>query len=109
MKVLLFAAMLVAALILGALAAGIFSARTAPRFAVINAGGGAIWRLDNRSGRVSVCGSALSGPALAEAESQLSARIRGTGGTRAALAALRPEIDEIDTLSRPRCSPWSMP
>lgn len=109
MKALTFAAMIVAALVLGALAAGIFGARTSPRFAIITANDGAIWRLDNRTGAVSVCGSALAGPALAQSESQLSAHIRATGGNRAALATLGSEIDEMDGLSRPRCSPWSGP
>jgi hypothetical protein len=109
-KALLFAAMFVAALILGALAAAIFGARTAPRVTIVSGNDGAtIWRLDYRSGRISVCGSALTGPALAQAESQLSAHIRGTGGNRAALAALSPEIDQLDSLSRPHCSPWSQP
>jgi len=109
-KALLFAAIVVAALILGALAAAVFGARTNSRFAIVSGNDGVTaWRLDNRTGKISVCGTALAGAALARAESQLSAHIRGTGGNRAALAALSPEIDEIDSLSRPRCSPWSLP
>ena len=110
MKALLFAAIVVAALILGALAAAIFGARSNARFAIVSGNDGVtVWRLDNRTGEISVCGSALVGAALARAESQLSAHIRSTDGNRAALAALSPEIDEIDGLSRPRCSPWSLP
>ena len=108
-KALLFAAMVAAALILGALAAAIFGARTSPGFAVITANNGAIWVLDTRTGAVSVCGSALAGLALAQAESQLGTHIRAMRGNGAALAALGSEIDEIDGLSRPRCSPWSRP
>lgn len=102
--------MLVAALILGALAAALFDAEIIPRYSAVSGNDGiTVWRLDNHSGRVSVCGSAMTGPALAEAESQLAARIRASGGNRALLAALKPEIDQLDSLSRPRCSPWSVP
>jgi len=106
----MLAAIAVAVLILGAAAALVFSSRSDPRFSVVSANDGVtVWRLDNRTGQISVCGSALAGAALAQAETQLSARIRGTDGNRAALAALAPEKDEIDSLSRPRCSPWSEP
>jgi len=109
-KALLFAAIFVAALILGALAAAAFGARTSPHFSEVSGNDGVtVWRLDNRSGRVSVCSSAMTGPALAEAESQLASHIRSAEGNPAALTALKPEIDQLDSLSRPRCSPWSQP
>lgn len=108
MKMLLLAALFVAALILGALAAAVSGARTMPRYAILSSNDGAtIWRVDNRTGQVSLCGSLLTGWALAQAESGLSKRIRAAGDSRAALAALAGEIDETDDLSRPRCSPWS--
>ena len=66
-----------------------------------------IWRLDDRDGRVSVCGSSLMGRALSQAEMQLSARIRAAGHDARALSALLPEIDAVENLARPRCSPWS--
>lgn len=109
-RVLLFAASLVVALILGALAAALFGARTAPRFSALAGNDGAtVWRLNNRTGEISVCASAMTGRALAEAESQLAAHIRAAAGNPTALAALKPEMDQLDSLSRPRCSPWSVP
>jgi hypothetical protein len=109
-KALLFAAMLVTALILGALTVVLFGVRTMPRYSEVGGNDGAtVWRIDNRTGEVSVCGTALSGVALAQAESQLASRIRSAGFNRAALAALSPEQEELDNLSRPRCSPWSLP
>jgi hypothetical protein len=109
-KAFLLTAIMIAALILGALAAALFGARTHPRFTLLGGNDGStVWRLDTRTGRVSVCGSALTGPSLAQAESQLTAHIRAAGTNPAALAALGPEIDDLDGLSRPRCSPWSAP
>jgi hypothetical protein len=107
-KVFLLAAMVVAALILGALMGGVF-VPSPPRFVLVSGNDGAVWRLDNRTGAVSACGSALSGKGLAQTDSQLSAHIRATGGNRQALAALSGEAEQLDALSRPRCSPWSIP
>jgi hypothetical protein len=67
----------------------------------------ALWRLNERTGQVSVCGAALTGHALSEMEARLAAHIRAAGHDRQKLAALLPEIDELDDLARPRCSPWS--
>ena len=67
----------------------------------------ALWRLNEKTGQVSVCGAALTGHALSEMEARLAAHIRAAGHDRAKLAALLPEIDELDDLARPRCSPWS--
>jgi len=107
-KVFLLTAIVIAALVLGALAAAVFGAKTNPRFTVLGGNDGSIvWRLDTRTGQVSVCGSALTGASLAQAESQLTAHIRAAGTNPTALAALGPEIDDLDSLSRPRCSPWS--
>jgi hypothetical protein len=109
-KALQFAAMFVVALILGALAATLIGARTMPRFTIVSGNDGAtLWRLDNLTGEVSVCGSATGGRGLTSMESQLAAHIRATGGNPAALSALKPEVEEVDSLSRPRCSPWSVP
>lgn len=108
MKLFLLAAMMGAVLILGALLGALFGAAGA-RFALVSGSDGAMWRLDNWTGAVSVCGSALSGASLAQEESQLSAHIRAAQGSASALAALSPEIEAADALSRPRCSPWSLP
>ena len=110
MRAVLFTAMLAAALILGALASAVFSAGTGHRFSEVSGNNGiTVWRLDNRTGQVSICGSAMNGPALADAEGQLATHLRAAAGNTAALAALKPEIDQLDNLSRPRCSPWSVP
>ena len=110
MKALQFAAIFVAALILGALAASLFDTRPGARFAAIGGGDGAtLWRVDLWTGRVSVCGSSLTGASLAQAESQLSAHVRTAGANPDAQASLGPEIADLNSLSRPRCSPWSMP
>jgi hypothetical protein len=110
MRAVLFTAMLAAALILGALAGAVFSAGTAQHFSEVSGNNGiTVWRLDNRTGQVSICGSAMNGPALADAESQLATHLRAAAGNPPALAALKPEIDQLDSLSRPRCSPWSVP
>lgn len=110
MRALQFTATLVTALIMGALAGAVFGAWSVPRFSEISGNDGVIvWRLDNRTGRVSVCGSALAGRALAQAENQLAANMRSARGDPAGLASLGPAIDQLDSLSRPRCSPWSLP
>lgn len=67
----------------------------------------AIWRLNQKTGQVSVCGVSLTGHALSEMESRLSSHIRAAGHDPKRLAALLPEIDQLDDLARPRCSPWS--
>ena len=72
------------------------------------AGGDAIWRLNEGTGQVSVCGTALTGHALSDMQTRLADHIRAAGHDRQKLAALLPEIDELDNLSRPRCSPWSI-
>lgn len=102
--------MMVAALILGALVALVFDAKSGPRFAAIGGSDGAtLWRIDLRTGWVSVCGSSLAGASLAQAESQLSAHIRAAGANPVAQASLAPEIADLNSLARPRCSPWSAP
>ena len=67
----------------------------------------AIWRINQETGQVSVCGAALTGHALSEMETRLAAQIRAAGRDAAKRRLLLPEIDELDDLSRPRCSPWS--
>lgn len=68
----------------------------------------AIWRLNEGTGQVSVCGTVLTGHALSEMEARLAAHIRAAGHDPQKLAALLPEIDELNELARPRCSPWSI-
>lgn len=97
-----------AALIIGVLAALVMERPPPTSFSMERGEDGAgIWRLDNRDGRVSVCGSSLTGRALSQAEMQLTAQIRAAGHDIRAQAALVPQIDEVDNLARPRCSPWS--
>ena len=67
----------------------------------------AIWRLNERTGQVSACGTALTGHALSEMEARLADHIRAAGRDPRKLQAVVPEIDELDELTRPRCSPWS--
>lgn len=97
-----------AALIIGVLVALVMERPPAHSFSMMrDAEGDGIWRLDNRDGRISVCGSSLTGRALSQAEMQLSARVRATGHDARAQAALVPQIDDVENLARPRCSPWS--
>ena len=72
-------------------------------------GDDAIWRLNQRTGQVSVCGAVLTGHALSEMEARLAAHIRAAGHDPQRIATLLPEIDQLDELARPRCSPWSAP
>ncbi len=110
MRLLGIVASLIASLFAGALAAILLDMERAPSYSIAQAGdAAAIWRLDDRTGRVSVCGVSLSGRELAQAEMQLDAHIRQAGHDVKALAALGPEIDDLDNLARPRCSPWSAP
>lgn len=67
----------------------------------------AIWRLNTRTGQVSVCGTTLTGHALSEMETRLASNIRAAGHDPKKLQAILPEIDELDGLARPRCSSWS--
>jgi hypothetical protein len=109
-KAVQFTAILVAMVILGGLTAALFDVRALPRFSEVSGTDGTtVWRLDNRTGRVSVCGSAMTGQALAQAESRLAANIRSTGGNPVELRTLDGEVEQLDSLSRPRCSPWSFP
>ena len=97
-----------AALIIGILAGVVMERPPEHSFTMTrDAEGDGVWRLDNRDGRVSVCGSSLTGRTLSQAEIQLSARIRAAGRDARAQAALMPEIDDVENLARPRCSPWS--
>ncbi len=91
--------------------AALWLERLAPaRFAMTHgADDEAVWRLNRTTGQVSVCGTSLTGHALSEMELRLSAHIRAAGKDAAKRAALLPEIDELDGLARPRCSPWSAP
>jgi hypothetical protein len=68
----------------------------------------AIWRLNEGTGQVSVCGTVLTGHALSEMESRLADHIRAAGHDPNRLRALLPEIDALNALTRPRCSPWSV-
>ena len=74
-------------------------------------GGGddTVWRLNEKTGQVSACGVTLTGHALSEMEARVASHIRAAGQDRQRLSALIPEIDELDELARPRCSPWSAP
>lgn len=67
----------------------------------------AIWRLNEGTGQVSVCGTVLTGHALSEMEARLGDHIRAAGHNPQRLRGLLPEIDALDELTRPRCSPWS--
>lgn len=113
MRLVQLAAIFVTALVLGAILATILAARTTPHFsALVGNDGVTLWRIDDRTGEVSVCGVALRGSSLARAEIDFSSRIRAAGAV--APVALGPnldpsEIDQIDSLSRPRCSSWSTP
>lgn len=96
------------ALFLGAGAALWVERPALPHFQLTRGGSDdVVWRLDERTGQVSVCGSALTGRALSEMEARLTARIRAADHDTRKLQALLPEIDELDSLTRPRCSPWS--
>jgi hypothetical protein len=97
------------ALVIGALIALVSEKRPEPSYSFARAENGTIWRLDNRTGRVSVCGVSITGLALAQAEIQLGAHMRAAGANPSAQAALGPQIDDLDGLSRPRCSAWSEP
>ena len=84
-------------------------AEGASHFRLVRGGGDdAVWRLDERTGQVSVCGTALTGRGLSEMEARLAAHIRAAGHDAGRLRALLPEIDELNALSRPRCSLWSV-
>ena len=107
MRLLALSAACIAALVIGALVALVSEKRPQPSYSFLRAENGTIWRLDNRTGRVSICGVSISGAALAQGEVQLGAHMRAAGASKSALAMLEPEIDELDGLSRPRCSPWS--
>ena len=110
MKTVQITATLVAMLILAGLTGAVFGAWALPHFSEVSGNDGVtVWRLDNRTGRVSVCGSAMTGQALAQAESRLAANIRSTDGNPAELRPLDVETEQLDSLSRPRCSPWSFP
>jgi hypothetical protein len=110
MRLLGIVASLIAALFVGALAAIVIEMERAPSYSIAQPRDAAtIWRLDDRTGQVSVCGASLSGRELAQADMQLSTHIRQAGRDAKALAALGPEIDDLDNLARPRCSPWSAP
>src|SRR5262245_23801774 len=78
-----------------------------PHFRFAPGGDAAIWRLNERTGQVSDCGTTLTGRALREMDTRLAAHIRAAGQNPGRLQALLPEIDELDSLTRPRCSPWS--
>ena len=109
MRLLAAAAGCLFALFLGA-GLGLWMEQPAPaHFRVVRGGSDdAIWRLNERTGQVSVCGTALTGRALSEMEARLAAQIRAAGSDPGKLQALRPQIDELDSLTRPRCSPWSV-
>ena len=107
MRLLVAAASCLVALFLGA-GLGFWVERPfPPHFRFVSGGDAAIWRLNERTGQVSVCGTTLSGRALSEMDARLAAHIRAAGHDRGKLQALLPEIDELDALTRPRCSPWS--
>ena len=97
------------ALLLGA-GLALWAERPAPaRFQIVRgASDDAIWRLNERTGQVSVCGVTLTGHALSGMEARLSEHIRAAGHDPRRLQALPPEIDELDQMTRPRCSSWSM-
>ena len=109
MRLLAAAAGCLFALFLGA-GLGLWIERPAPAYFHVVRGGSddAIWRLNERTGQVSVCGTAMTGRALSEMEARLAANVRAAGGNPGKLQALRPQIDERDSLTRPRCSPWSV-
>jgi hypothetical protein len=97
------------ALVLGA-GMALWAERPAPsHFRLVRGGSNdAIWRLNDRTGQVSVCGTALTGRGLSEMEARLAAHIRAAGHDAGKLRALLPEIDELNALARPRCSLWSV-
>ena len=106
LKIAGIAVMVVGLFLLGALTAML--QEQGPSFSLMPGPVGAtVWRIDNRTGFVSVCGTALAGRALSQAEMQLAGRIRAAGNDKAALAALAPELDDVEGLERPRCSDWS--
>ena len=110
MRFLAVVAAIIAALALGVAASAFFWARPLARFEIVNLrDSNTVWRLDTVTGQVSVYGTTLAGTALAQAQEQLSNRIRAAGSDRQALKALGPDIEQLDMLSRPRCSAWSVP
>jgi hypothetical protein len=109
-RLLAVAAAIIAALALGVALSMLLREKPLQRFQIVNLrDGNTVWRLDTVTGQVSVCGATLAGTALAQAQEQLSNRIRAAGSDRQALKALTPDIDQLDMLSRPRCSAWSVP
>lgn len=108
MRLLAAATVCLFALFLGA-GVALWAERPAPsQFGFVRGGSDdAVWRLNARTGQVSVCGTALTGRALSEMEARLAAHIRAAGHDAGKLRALLPEIDALDALARPRCSPWS--
>ena len=108
MRILAGLAASAAALLIGVLSGLVMDRPPEHSFSMTrNLEGDGVWRLDDRDGRVSVCGSSLTGRTLSQAELQLSARVRAAGHDARAQAALMPQIDDVDDLARPRCSPWS--
>jgi len=79
-----------------------------PHYRLVRGSEDTVWRLNEGTGQVSVCGTVLAGHALSEMGARLSDHIRAAGHDPRKLQALLPEIDELDALTRPRCSPWSI-
>lgn len=105
------ALILAAAIVAASILAGEnwFQNRFRYAIAASSAEGSSAWRIDRQTGRVSVCGTMLTGAALSQMQNAndaagLSATI---SGNKDAIATYFKASQNLDTLSTPHCSGWS--
>ena len=98
-----------AAMISAAVLVGHYLARPSFTIASSGADGTTVWRVDQRDGRVSICGAIFAGSALSTELQDLSADWLGAieTGDRGKITEASRERREYGTLMQPRCTRWS--
>jgi hypothetical protein len=105
-------AMLVGGLIGGAIVLHGFVTRQDEQRYQLSAGGDqgrTVWRLETQTGRISMCGSVLTGPAFSAMATQMESAMTqaARSGSNEAIAKAATDSANMELTADPKCTDWS--